>query len=190
MTRTVNATRLYWNTDNDSEIRAAAISRGFGRTEVMWMHFDGIITERDASAPPSAPQPDPPASAIPNWTTVPDWTNVGMLVQEAQGWPCPALRCEHSENSATTPKAGTVVGGIALASSPDGDPFRILALRPIPLGLTADALAFALAWSLILLVPRAIRNHYRRRRGHCSRCGYSLSGLSTESLCPECGHAP
>ncbi len=179
-------TRLYWNTADEHEMRAAAISEGFGRTEVMWFHFDDIIGLRLQPESRSVPHADPPASAIPGWTRVPDWTSIGMLVQEAQGWPLRGLACERSESTAACP-ASPVVGGFALSVSRSGFRTRLLACRPIPLGLTADTGVFALAWCLILLGPRALLTQLRHRLGRCPRCGYDLSG-NTTGTCPECGN--
>jgi hypothetical protein len=46
-------------------------------------------------------------------------------------------------------------------------------------------------WTLFLSValPTAYAWHRCRRRapGHCPKCGYDMSGLSGETICPECG---
>ena len=41
------------------------------------------------------------------------------------------------------------------------------------------------AW---MFVGRPLRNYSRRRRGHCVKCGYDLTG-NTSGVCPECGQA-
>jgi len=114
------------------------------------------------------------------------------LVQDARGWPVPALWCEWdlSGNHLT---ASTVRGGLPLAQRRGGlaraDTVRALPYRPIPLGLTADTLLFALAWSALLFALRALRTRLRRHRGLCVTCAYNLAGLPHNSPCPECGHA-
>ncbi len=47
----------------------------------------------------------------------------------------------------------------------------------LPAGAT-----FAITGPCAFMVYRA-----RRRPGHCPKCGYDLSGLSTNATCPECG---
>ena len=132
--------------------------------------------------------------AFPAWAQIPAadslyTSGLGADVQQACGWPLPALRCEWKGSRAPRPQPPSVSGGIPLAAVNTADPrdgLRALPYRPIPLGLAADSLLFALVWSGILVAPRAIRRAIRRRHGQCLECGYDLSGVSGK--CPECGH--
>ncbi|MFT3685868.1 MAG: hypothetical protein QM783_13255 [Phycisphaerales bacterium] len=43
-------------------------------------------------------------------------------------------------------------------------------------------------WILAALLLRSgILAHRRAMTGNCTKCGYSLTGLATETACPECG---
>ncbi len=68
----------------------------------------------------------------------------------------------------------------------------IVPYSPLPFGLVVNTLAYASAWSLLLLplaVPAALRRIHRCSRGRCVCCGHSRDGLPSDSPCPECGHA-
>jgi hypothetical protein len=61
---------------------------------------------------------------------------------------------------------------------------RFLPLRPIPLGLLANTLLYALAvFSVHRLFIKA-RGAARRRRGRCASCGFPQG---TSDVCSECG---
>jgi hypothetical protein len=55
-----------------------------------------------------------------------------------------------------------------------------------PLGLAANTLLGAAAWSLPLFGPGWARAMWRRRKGQCAECGYDLRGQVSPG-CPECG---
>jgi hypothetical protein len=49
----------------------------------------------------------------------------------------------------------------------------------------------AIVW-LLRMTPPALRWHWRRKHGRCTRCGYDLRGAGRApqaSICPECGAA-
>ena len=52
----------------------------------------------------------------------------------------------------------------------------------VPIWFVAAACALPTAWLWY-------RDRRDKRPGHCSRCGYELTGLAPGSTCPECGKA-
>ena len=61
--------------------------------------------------------------------------------------------------------------------------YDIRPLRVIPDFLLVTALATFILWGM-----ERIRANQRRRRGHCRKCGYDLTG-NVSGVCPECGGA-
>lgn len=55
-------------------------------------------------------------------------------------------------------------------------------------GLAIDLGAFAAPAFVVILCFKGLRREWRRRRGRCPHCGYSMAGLGT-GRCPECGAA-
>lgn len=107
---------------------------------------------------------------------------------EAHGWPFLALRCELAD-----PDGQPVLRGGLSVSRLDprkGSRAAILPLIPMWAGLAADAAIFGAGFGLLMLAASGLRRELRRRRGHCPRCGYTLSGLPAPGVCPECGAAP
>ncbi len=87
-------------------------------------------------------------------------------------------------------QSGLGGGTIAITTpSPNHVPISI-PLRPIWIGLTADTLLFAtlwlVAWSVLTIPRRFVREVSRFRRGACIECGYDL-GYDFIHGCPECG---
>lgn len=69
----------------------------------------------------------------------------------------------------------------------------VVPLRPMPLGLLANTIVFALAWAVALApltLPGVWRRHRRRTRARCPRCAQSMGGLPDGAPCPECGWPP
>lgn len=134
-----------------------------------------------------------PPDSIPRWARLWDVWNErqnkhydpiiehGHVMEVALGWPLPAFAIDSDQLPPCEAR-----GGWLLPQSPTGG-LRVLAWRPVPLGLIADTLF----WSACLATPfasfRLIRSSLRRRRGACACCGYDLRGLTGGVVCPECG---
>jgi hypothetical protein len=67
-------------------------------------------------------------------------------------------------------------------------PRRVLPLRPLWFGLTANTALYAAAVWLAVPGPILLRRTLRRRRGRCPACGYILRHVEHHA-CPECGAA-
>jgi hypothetical protein len=67
---------------------------------------------------------------------------------------------------------------------------RRLPTRVIWPGFLADTAFYAAVLAALILVPRRLRRHLRRRAGRCTRCGYDRRGIDAATPCPECGVAP
>ena len=59
---------------------------------------------------------------------------------------------------------------------------------PMPLGLVADTIFWALVLWAVIFGRGAARRWSRIRHGRCLWCGYDLSG-AVSPICPECGNA-
>lgn len=132
-----------------------------------------------------------PTFRLPYWAALPTAASTDTrLITSAWGWP---LRClsgiEHAHFSsppgsyATTTREfqGYYIRGTTSSR------IRRIPYHVIPLGLAANSLLFAAAWSFILWVPRIVRRRLRLRRDQCPHCNYNLQGLTPNSNCPECG---
>jgi hypothetical protein len=114
-----------------------------------------------------------------------------LVIQDARGWPCPALWCQwtgHRGLFLHTPGKLRLADGVELLPRAAPDEFssvRALPCRPVYTGLLVNTSLFSLAWCLVLFAPGNIRARCRRHRGRCVGCGYDLSGVSGK--CPECG---
>lgn len=64
----------------------------------------------------------------------------------------------------------------------------VLPLMPTPTGFAIDTVFYALVWLAAFTAFSAVRRSARRRRNHCTNCGYNLTG-NTSGQCPECGDA-
>ncbi|MCC6676791.1 MAG: hypothetical protein IT436_06570 [Phycisphaerales bacterium] len=142
---------------------------------------------KESAWPGSHRAPDPEADPSITWAGV---------IQDARGWPMPALGCEWTYDSnqmfrwpPPTQPWLPLSGGIALKSttaSNDPSTFRALPYLPIWPGLLADTAFYAILISLAVFTVGRVRGFLRLRRNRCPSCGYSLAGLTTPG-CPECG---
>jgi hypothetical protein len=135
---------------------------------------------------------------LPSWAafgespTVSGIANPQLLrVYLARGWPCLALESELCfvwEGDVAT-SGPVVTGGINLGPFRGGAAasYRALSLRPIWFGLIVNAILFAVMWSVLWVIARALLLQLRRRSGHCPSCAYDLRG-TLSGRCPECGH--
>ncbi|CAN5779690.1 hypothetical protein BH11PLA1_BH11PLA1_19620 [soil metagenome] len=127
-----------------------------------------------------------PSGSIPNWIRVPATgrvvPTVATIRSVAAGWPFIGLtsaqfRCHGA------PKP-TDYWAIVLADGPTHYGARLPCL-PVWPAFAANVAIFG----SVLFVPTAlvqvVRHVYRRRRGCCAKCGYSLEALMGEK-CPEC----
>lgn len=140
-------------------------------------------------------------SSWPAWGRAPDpaadpsimWAGV---VQDARGWPAPAMWCEWTYDSsrmrrpAFGPRVLDARGGVDLTArtvrllAPTD--LRAIPLRPVWWGLILDTLFYAAVLAIPVAAAGPIRARHRRGRNRCPRCGYSLAGQRAVG-CPECG---
>jgi len=120
-------------------------------------------------------------------------------VQDARGWPFPALRSEWTDDAAETtflgrskfkPASLMIELPLVTADSLPPDPSNSWYLRSLPLtpvwrGLIADSFLFGLL-PFAFVGSRHIRQWRRQRNGWCPKCAYDLPH-NLSSGCPECG---
>ena len=121
-----------------------------------------------------------------------------ISVSEARfqfGWPCLALEYvlhQYSRNARPGPGTQAIKvfsgdGGLVPHQlAPNHNAARRFPLRPMPLGLTVNALTGIAFFAAILVLPPTLRYWHRRVRGACVGCGYPIG---TSPMCPECGNS-
>jgi hypothetical protein len=112
------------------------------------------------------------------------------------GWPTAAMhrweRTTYRLGVGGAPNTSPTVSSIALHTGKPGENFGVKALPIAPIwpGFAVDTLFYAaLAWGF-WRGQVWLRRRWRRSRGRCPRCGYSLAGLAVSpagAVCPECG---
>lgn len=136
------------------------------------------------------------------WATGPDAWPTGQRAErmevKAAGWPWRAAWCE--VKAERLPSRGghiwRVAGGLALdqdirVAAPSAWPPDypgIIPLRPLWLGLLGNVAVWSSAWAALAWGPGGLIRWRRRRSNRCERCGYSLAGLASPTLCPECAY--
>ena len=137
------------------------------------IHFAFRLSQRLRDEGYFADQPPPPS-----WVRRPETVHDPSFTVGA-GWPLICLRGVRSTTKAIPHPPNQF---IELGS---GDDRRSLPLRPIPLALAANTVAYSVPAYALLLVPISLRRLIRARRGLCPRCGYDLA--DSPGACPECG---
>lgn len=128
------------------------------------------------------PWPDP-AKGDSVWVKASGWP-LRATVAHIWNTPIPSGHTWHAHG-------GLIIGSANKPGWADWPPTfaKIIPLRPLWPEFLADSGLFALGWAILIVVYTSIRRRLRHRRGHCSRCGYNLSGLPSGNACPECGLA-
>lgn len=104
------------------------------------------------------------------------------------GWPLPALTgsIHWVRQIRNADIIYAVKGGVQLPRDKNFQP-RALPLTPVWPGFVVDWLLWSMAWFAPLAGIASLRHWRRKRKGLCTHCGYSLTGLPEASVCPECG---
>ncbi|MHC4446695.1 MAG: hypothetical protein ACYSXF_02655 [Planctomycetota bacterium] len=186
--RAIPATGIGGSTMDALEYRAPRGSRGPWPVEPR-METYILFSHRGYVLPESLVSMD--RDAIPSWARLPSRASSPASPNEfcawsARGWPMRALWYEATFGA--SPRQPRVDrGGLALpeALHPLGRG-RVLPGRPILGGFVVDTGFYALIWIAMIRGPVLLRRAYRRRRGHCTSCGYDLSH-GPHRICPECG---
>jgi hypothetical protein len=100
----------------------------------------------------------------------------------AAGWPLSCVDGSDFEEAWPEPVR------FGLVSIDEGSTRRVMPIRPRPLALIANTIAWSAPWLIVLLLPRKLRSRRRRTRGYCPACGYDLRADYSRP-CPECGRA-
>jgi hypothetical protein len=135
---------------------------------------------------------DPPDS-LPQWSRLWDaanwppaqrmdaWDQREEVIEVGVGFPMTALSMDCGEAQPKQCRGGRVLSRSVYLR------MRALLWRPIPLGLAADTLFYAVGVAGLVGGGRFFVRRRRRRRGACAACGYDRRGLAAGVACPECG---
>ena len=117
-----------------------------------------------------------------------------MQLSVAGGVPFRSVSADHVEVRFPDSGVGEAVtyGGVDLGAREDIRGLtplaqvHLLALRPLVIGVAANAVAYMIALGMVFHAIRRLRAWVRWRQCLCSSCGYSLNGIRCD-VCPECG---
>lgn len=157
---------------------------------------------------PASPLPPPLPRDAPAWMSRPTEQERLAFVESVKGsyvlevstigygWPRRAICCERWVFSYWPPgvpqaKTTEVFGsdyraGLRVGRGSGGGDV-VLPLRPIWSGMLTDIVFWSLASAALFWAIQRMQTAKRSRRGLCTACGYSRSGLAGTAPCPECG---
>ena len=172
----------WYSLEESGERWEATTRRGPGRFSIVYQKLPPRGSQwqmiRTQGQPDAIPFTDEPA-----WAAAARRANPELVATSGYGlpWACvmsfskwPASGAVESVGVFTTPLVLGPLGGVRLP------------VRPIWVGLAADAAVFGSGWWLLLAGSGGLRRARRRRRGQCVGCGYDLAG-NASGACPECG---
>lgn len=185
--------------EGDLRVTAAYADTPEGRAWVDVLAPDAASVAEQLHWPTAArlPQGPPPTIRLRRTFTdrigidYPGWARGGVLADSGPattvlaaraGWPFRTLTGYATSDGRTRTTAWMLDTGIHRSAA--GDTVE-LPLRPLPLGMAANTLIYALPIGLTIATLRAARTRRRAARGRCTACAYDLANLTT---CPECGH--
>lgn len=134
-------------------------------------------------------------------------SKVWSIAVDRRGWPWPAMEgrivgtLDRTSPETYVAETGVLVRpmasvpglshiGVSLGGSDSLADVRVLPTKPLWPGLLADAACMTAIWWVALrlcgVMWNAVAARMRGRKGHCSVCGYDLTGLRG-GVCPECG---
>lgn len=183
----------YWQTYShpDDPRWSVGVFTGFGATHVSRLP-EGVRKDpmRDLMA----------GTIVPAWSRAHERPSdeqlndpgVPWLTETAYGWPLRSMvtaKWKHSlqpsgVNGNRIPFEP--ISGIRVADTglPEPVPYRLLPVKPIPLGFLLNTLLYAAIIGAVLYVPITVRRAIRIGCGRCGRCGYPLGSAG---CCSECG---
>lgn len=122
------------------------------------------------------------------------WSPSGGVTSFAAGWPMPSTVLYESlwdlpqyAPNASSPSKGKIMSGLSVPALARSDAIGSRNRLPTDIrvvGTIVNTLVIASLLAGGVWTKRRIHGAWRRGRGLCVRCGYSLGSLPT---CPECG---
>ena len=130
--------------------------------------------------------------SLPGWVSIDESTQqtqdvVAIEIDDARGWPMPAVQCRILPQSPRWRTIEAVQDGVRLPRRRGVHPwlgFRAAPLRPVWPGFAINTLFYAVVGWLSLCGLFALRGFIRIRRGYCPKCTYPIG---ESAVCTECG---